>query len=254
MGINPENCAFCGQFEIEIGSRGTQEFFQVYPTFREKGQVINASDNFVLIPDIAPITEDYLLLVSKAHFSSFAAIPKTIEVESEQMMEVVVRRMKEFHQESEIIAFEHGVGTINGRTILCGGCGRTDHAHLHILPVPKMKLNNIAERLAKKVCDNFELKTKDIPALPNLDINSVTKGYPYLYLGSSIAEHGYVLVQESIDASIPPQLIRKLLAVEVFGIREEDRMRWDWTDLIFAYPKQEERMILNTLNRWMPKK
>jgi len=249
--INLEDCAFFGLSEIE--RTGTQEFFQVYPALREKGQIIKASDNFVLIPDIAPVTKDYLLLVPKNHFPSFSSIPPSLREEAIQMISDVINRMKEFHPHSEIIAFEHGVGTIEGEIIRCGGCGRTDHAHLHMLPVNNSENNSTGNKIAEIISQNFKLVAKKVPPLPALNFNSATGRLPYLYLWSNRIHSSLVFIQDSVEVSIPSQLIRRLLATEILGVREEEQDRWDWRDYIIFHAKEGEQMISDTLNRWIPK-
>lgn len=249
--ITSEDCAFYGQFDK--GSTGTQEFFQVYPALREKGQIINASDNFILIPDIAPITKDHLLLVPKNHFPSFSSVPQLHSRESTHMISDLINRMKEFHPHSEIIAFEHGMGTIDGQTIQCGGCGKTDHAHLHILPISNSEGDTVAIRITEIISQNFKLVAKEVPPLPNLNINAVTGKLPYLYLWSNRINCSLVFIQDSVEISIPSQLIRRLLATEISRVGEVEQDKWDWRDYVIFHSKQGEQIILDTLNRWAPK-
>src|SRR3989338_4135 len=98
--INPEDCAFYGQFDK--GSKGTREFFEFYPALQEKGQIIISSDNFILIPDIAPITADHLLVVPKNHFRSFASLPKSFNEEVEQIVSEAVNKMENMDDNTNI--------------------------------------------------------------------------------------------------------------------------------------------------------
>lgn len=249
--ISQEDCAFFGLSDLE--RTGTQEFFQVYPALKEKGQIIDASEHFVLIPDIAPIAKDHLLLVPREHFPSFSSIPQLLGRELTPVIAEVINRMKEFHPHSEIIAFEHGVGTIDGQTIQCGGCGRTDHAHLHILPVFNNEGNSVGTKIAEIISQNFKLISKEVPPLPDLNINAVTGKLPYLYLWSNRVNRSLVFVQDSAEITIPSQLIRRLLSTEISRVREEEQDRWDWRDYIIFHSRQGEQMILDTLNNWIPK-
>ncbi|OGY78934.1 MAG: hypothetical protein A3B74_03515 [Candidatus Kerfeldbacteria bacterium RIFCSPHIGHO2_02_FULL_42_14] len=243
--INPEDCAFYGQFDK--GSKGTREFFEIYPALQEKGQIIISSDNFILIPDIAPITADHLLVVPKNHFRSFASLPKSFNEEVEQIVSEAVNKMEKFHPNSEVVAFEHGMGTIDDQIIMCGGCGRTEHAHLHILPIPKGKDENVGKKL-KQTISQYLTGIKSLP-LPKLDISTLTGKFPYLYLWSSIMDSSLVFIQDSLKITIPSQLIRKLIATEVLKIDEKGN-RWDWREYIIFNAKQGEKTLLNTLNRW----
>ena len=246
--INLEDCAFYGQFNE--GSKGTQEFFQIYPALREKGQIITSSDNFILIPDIAPITTDHLLVVPKNHFRSFASLPKSFNKELEQIVSEVINKMQKFHPSSEIIAFEHGMGIIGAQTIMCGGCGRTEHAHLHILPVRKDNDGGgVGKKLKQIISQNFNLTNKESLPLPRINIGALTGKLPYLYFWSSMMNSSLIFIQDSLKISIPSQLIRKLIFNEMPRIKGEES-KWDWREYILFNAKQGERMLLDTLNRW----
>ena len=243
--INPEDCAFYGQFDK--GSKGTEEFFQIYPALRERGQIIASSDNFILIPDIAPISTDHLLLVPKIHFRSFASLPASFNKEFEWIVSETINKMQNFHPSSEIIAFEHGMGTIDEQIIMCGGCGRTEHAHLHILPIPKNKSGNVGEKL-NKIISQY-LMGKESPPLPKLDIGTLTGKLPYLYLWSNAMNSSLVFIKDSLKTTIPSQLIRKLIATEILTIGAKGN-RWDWREYIIFNAKQGEEILLDTINRW----
>ena len=243
--INPEDCAFYGQFDK--GSKGTEEFFQIYPALRERGQIIASSDNFILIPDIAPISADHLLVVPKSHFRSFASLPESFNGEFEQIVSEAINKMQNFHPTSEIIAFEHGMGTIDEQTIMCGGCGRTEHAHLHIFPAPKNKNGSVGEKL-KQIISRY-LMGKESSPLPKLGIGTLTGRLPYLYLWSNAMDSSLVFIQDSSSITIPSQLIRKLIATEILKIGAKGN-RWDWREYIIFNAKQGEKILLDTLNRW----
>ncbi len=243
--INEENCAFYGQFDK--GSRGTDEFFKIYPSLWGKGQIITFSDNFILIPDIAPISTDHLLLVPKNHFRSFASLPVSFSEEFERIVSETINKMQKFHPGSEIIAFEHGMGTIDEQIIMCGGCSRTEHAHLHILPIPKDKSGNVGEKL-NKIISRYLIGKECLP-LPKLEISTLTGKLPYLYLWSSAMDTSLVFIQDSLNTTIPSQLIRRLIASEILKMDEKIN-KWDWREYIIFNAKQGEKILLDTLNRW----
>lgn len=242
-------CAFCGSFEPKKGST-TEEFPLIYPKFSETGQVIDSSENFVLIPDIAPLTQDHLLLVTNTHISSFANIPQDTHDEARMFVASTVAKMRDLHSKSEVVAFEHGVGTIEGQIVQCGSCGKTDHAHLHILPVQEQQ-QSISSMLSNEISGNFDLRIKKLPPLPNLDLKEHVGNYPYLYLWSSNNELAYVLIQESLNTQVPSQLIRKLLATQFLGINENERAKWDWRDFIIFYQQSGEQIVAETMRHWL---
>ncbi len=159
--------------------------------------------------------------------------------------------MKEFHPNSEVVAFEHGMGTINEQTIMCGGCGRTEHAHLHILPIPKDKDEKVGKKLEQTI-SQYLTGIKSLP-LPKLDISTTTDKFPYLYLWSSMMDSSLIFTQDTLKISIPSQLIRKLIATEILK-NDEKGNRWDWREYIIFNAKHGEKTLLDTLNRWGGKK
>jgi|GEM_PF-4008968 len=239
------SCAFCGNFEPKKGST-TEEFPLIYPNLSESGQVIDYSENLVLIPDIAPLVQDHLLLVTSVHIPSFANILESNHDEASVFITKTVSRMKELHPDSEIVTFEHGVGTIQGQIVQCGSCGSTDHAHLHILPVPKEQ-QPISSILLNEITSDFDLRIEKLAPLPNLDVKEHVGNFPYLYLWSSSSESAHLLVQESLSTQVPSQLIRKLLATRFLGVNENERVNWDWRDFVIFYQQSGEQMVAETM-------
>ena len=252
---NPEKptgyCVFCDNFNENIGG-STKEFLFAFPHLAELGQVIGASTNFVLIPDIAPLFEDHLLLVTKSHFASFANIHKSILPEAELMVTNSLRKMRGFHPNLELFAFEHGVGKIDGQVVQCGTCNSTDHAHLHLLPIPKTNPNGVAHILANKLT-TFGLRLETTAPLPKLSLQNTVGELPYLLLWSNLSNKNYILVQDTLNCVIPSQIVRKLLAIQSLGIQEHQSEHWDWRNFMIFFPEQAEAMIVDTFQRWRPK-
>lgn len=48
-----QRCVFCDDFNKAPGG-ATIDFLELYPRLRDFGQVLDITDNFVLIPDIGP--------------------------------------------------------------------------------------------------------------------------------------------------------------------------------------------------------
>ncbi len=247
--INPEDCAFYGQFDN--GNNGTREFFEVYPAFQEKGQIITASRRYVVIPNIAPITADHLLVIPKNHFRSFASLPQSFSMELKNIIADILHKMKVFHPDSEIITFEHGMGTIGEQTIMCGGCGRTEHAHLHILPIPdKIKGKHAGQEIKEIISRDFNLVISESSPLPEFNIGHLTRELPYLYLWSDTLDSSFVFIQDSTKVIIPSQLIRRILAEKILGVEKSEQSKWDWREYILFNAKQGQQTISGTLNRW----
>jgi len=243
-------CGFCSNLEYKIGG-STPEFAQFYPEMTQKGQVLDASGNLVLLADTSPISEDHLMLITKDHYPSFAAIPAELREESEQKLGEVLEKMAQFHPDKELFVFEHGVGEIDGEVVQCGGCINTDHAHLHIIPLAKVDEHNASMLLSERIPEELELEQHEIKSLPNLNF-SITRDFPYLYLGTyETNSTGQLFVQGSTNTKIPSQLVRKLVAVTYFGKDENDPTEWDWRDSVLLHPHEAKTMMEYTLQRWL---
>jgi len=247
-GADLSDCAFHGTFDEKLA--GTRDFFEVYPGLRKKGQLLYASEKFILIPDIAPVTTDHLLLVPRDHVPSFSSVPSPLKSEAAAIISASVSKMQAFHPESEILAFEHGVGQIRGHTIRCGGCGRTDHAHLHLLPIPKGSNPNMGRTISEEISRCIGIEAKTFPPLPELNFGAVAGQQPYLYMWSSRMSSALLFVQASVKMSVPSQLIRRLLATEMLGVAENEPDRWDWRDYVIFHTSAGEKKVSDTLTRW----
>jgi diadenosine tetraphosphate (Ap4A) HIT family hydrolase len=192
------DCGFCNNLEHKMGG-ATAEFLNAYPKLRDVGQVVEIDKNFILTVDTSPISEDHLLLVTRKHYPSFAAATRDLKPESEDKVREVLSRAEGFFPDKEILIFEHGVGQVEGETIHCGGCGSTDHAHLHILPLEQVGLERVATRLSREIAGRIDLEVSEVNPLPELDFNE-SGSRPYLYLNSyfgSDENNGYLFVQTS---------------------------------------------------------
>jgi diadenosine tetraphosphate (Ap4A) HIT family hydrolase len=80
-----------------------------------------------LIPDISPLVEGHLLLVTNRHTLSFASLSQSQIDAVSKLLEHIEQRMEPLY--GPIAVLEHG-STLETRRY--GAC--IDHAHLHILP------------------------------------------------------------------------------------------------------------------------
>lgn len=247
--INSQSCIFCEDSNVQMG-QSTTDFIKNYPRIREATQVIESTPNHYVISDIAPIIEDHLLVVSRTHFLSFAKVFSDIKGESEELIQRIVKKMQTLHQDKEIVLFEHGAGTIGNTVINCGGCGGNDHAHLHILPVPRTSNIEDKESIAHSVAENYQLNLYETTRATNLDFMSTTNGAPYLYLSATERDSGFLLVQNIPEIIIPSQLLRKEIATKIFGYNAKDVTKWHWRDMLLFNPQLCEERIIRTLSRW----
>lgn len=236
---------------IPIWGGVTAEFARMFPDLVALGQVINSSRNFSLLPDLGPLIEDHLLLVSKAHIPSFAAVKTRDLKEARNFTSETINLMKQLHPDCEIFAFEHAVGKVDGQVIQCGTCNSTDHAHLHLLPLPaRADGGNTAQNIAELVVSQYGLDKQEMPGLPDIRISDVSGEKPYLYLWSSNGNKAFILVQNTLTCSIPSQIVRKMIAIESLGMSEQDDNLWDWRNFTVFYPEEVHKRLTSTVNRW----
>ena len=103
------------------------------------------TDNFTLIPDIAPIVSGHLLLIPNDHVESAHLIDDRLKLELNSLRSLVGDFFLSSF-DSACLEFEHGaVGLRN-----CGGC--INHCHIHLLPFKVsdwVKLVQITDRATR---------------------------------------------------------------------------------------------------------
>lgn len=232
-------CVFCDEFDL---SRGTGLFYELFPDFAGEKQVIAETSYHVLLPDIGPLTQDHLLVVSKKHVPSFAALPEDYHEDYRLLVEKVVRKMENLYPGKQPLLFEHGVGTINGQFIRCGGCGRTDHAHLHVLPIDEEKHNGFLENLSAQVKAKYNFEEHSLTDSVNPEeLKIISTGRPYLMVGNQ--EKSRVFVQDDTN-EIPSQYIRAFLG-SYLGIAEHN-----WKVFLAENPQLAKYRTKKTLENW----
>ena len=89
--------------------------------------IIYQDNNVLITPDIAPVVEGHFLIITKAHWNSFANVDDDTYVSLERAKEYLKCSV---FKDKRILFFEHGAVREN----TAGAC--IDHAHMHIIPVP----------------------------------------------------------------------------------------------------------------------
>lgn len=232
-------CIFCDEFDV---SRGSELFYELFPQLVGEKQILEETPHHVLLPDIGPLTQDHLLVVSKEHIPSFASLPTGYHKDYQLLVNSVILRMSNLHPKEEPLTFEHGMGSVNGKFIRCGGCGRTDHAHLHVLPVSKDNHRDLISDLSLHIRSELDFEEHSLKDPFDLnELRSVIGGRPYLMIGN--LQEGKVYIQN--DASeIPSQYIRTFLG-GYLGIAEHN-----WKVLLAESPQLAEDRIRKTLADW----
>lgn len=90
--------------------------------------ILAGDDAFFLIPDLAPIADGHLLLVSAEHHLCAGALPEPAWAQLRRRLGWAARLYQAAYGTAEVFAFEHGPARPQG----AGAC--VDHLHLHLLP------------------------------------------------------------------------------------------------------------------------
>jgi ubiquinone/menaquinone biosynthesis C-methylase UbiE/diadenosine tetraphosphate (Ap4A) HIT family hydrolase len=95
--------------------------------------------DFYVIPDIAPLVEGHLLLISTNHYPSIGAIPSTL-IDPLQRQKTAVRQLLQIAYGKPTMFLEHG-------SVRCGEAGSCiSHAHLHCLPC-ELPIREVIEKM-----------------------------------------------------------------------------------------------------------
>lgn len=103
-----EDCAFCVRQDL--------------------AHILTESHSFFLLVDHAPLIEGHLLLVPKAHYSCYGAVPAQLEDEFLQMKALADEFLRWAYRQP--VFFEHGIFR---QTVF--------HAHLHCFPFGPLQLD-----------------------------------------------------------------------------------------------------------------
>ncbi len=90
--------------------------------------VIARDRDFLLIPDVAPLAEGHVLLVTRDHYASAGEFRPRMWARALRWRDRVAGLYRAAYGSAELVLFEHGPATPQGG----GAC--IDHAHWHLLP------------------------------------------------------------------------------------------------------------------------
>jgi diadenosine tetraphosphate (Ap4A) HIT family hydrolase len=252
LSVSQKDCMFCDE-ELSL-KKSTKDFRRFFPNLNNCQQILIEGTEIILMPDISPLTEGHLLLISKRHYQSWAQVADSTRKEAEIFLRKIMDSYTGIYPHQSILIFEHGPGEIDGQQHSCGSCASINHAHMHLVPIPD-KTQLICTILADQIEKKVELKK--IPfssAKPIYSLNSITKKQPYLFIFDCLLKKGFIFLQEDGTSTIPSQFLRMLLATMVFGVKIEDRSYWDWHDFAVLHTTKAEISIAKTIENWLPLK
>lgn len=115
--------------------------------------VLFESPNFLVVPTVGPFAAGHVLVISRRHYTSFAALPLELRHEYETLVRTVSILV-----DADILEFEHGSGPANGPS---GSC--IDHLHVHVMPQCASAVGSIDGLLPTLIVDFADLSECDVP-------------------------------------------------------------------------------------------
>jgi diadenosine tetraphosphate (Ap4A) HIT family hydrolase len=168
--------------------------------------LLEETESFVVMPGVGSLVRGYVMIVPRDHVLSFGHLPPALGPE----LEGLLGRVEEWQARTyslPTIVFEHGPATFTERG---GSC--TDHAHLHVVPVPEdVDLVPVMRR-------DFDVRRVD-GLLPGATEHIRAGRGPYLYLRH---HDGRSYLCDAPKAKA--QHLRRELASQL-GIGDQ----WDWS-------------------------
>jgi diadenosine tetraphosphate (Ap4A) HIT family hydrolase len=166
-----------------------------------ESRVIRETSNFALVADISPLTHGHTLLVPKAHYISFARVPKELQEELESFRSCC----------TELVAGTFGTPTIleHGSSTIMRDSPCISHAHWHFVPNGQD---------VTRIFDADGLRYVSIPSWRQLS-GLAKDDRPYIFYSFGADNRVYVN-----NLSKRHQYLRIVVA-EVLGIPEPE---WDW--------------------------
>lgn len=120
MRTAPEaDCVFCPPLRFR---------FNAMADLPEEGSVLAEDDAFLLMPDLAPLVDGHLLLVTTAHYQCAGAFDAALWGRALLWRQRVSQLFAAAYGTADVLVLEHGPGSAQGG----GAC--IDHAHWHLLP------------------------------------------------------------------------------------------------------------------------
>lgn len=193
INANPEDCAcpLCPEHRFDFASRAG---------LPGPGSIIAGDDWFSLAPDVAPMVDGHLLLVSCEHIVSFGGLPPDFDDAIARYTAFVSRLFGSVYAAPPVF-FEHGGGS-NGEA---GAC--IDHAHWHCIPGSADVITSMVEARFGKG------SPADVDVLRSLRLSNRN----YLYLRYASGEGRAFAVE-----MVPSQFFRQVLATTT----HEEGWRW----------------------------
>jgi diadenosine tetraphosphate (Ap4A) HIT family hydrolase len=146
--VRDKHCTFC-RLSRGDNSQKYEELFEA----NGSREVLASFEIGVIVPDISPLVDGHVMLVSHAHIGSYS------EIEPSQANRIgdflaVYRNICFQMYGTEVIAFEHGVPLSSDGKNTC-----VEHAHIHIVPLKHGSVfDDVVKRLNLSLAPRLTLK------------------------------------------------------------------------------------------------
>ena len=199
---------------------GRQDIYRKHGIHRSTS-ILWGNDEVYVIPDISPLTEGHLLIVSVKHFCSFGSKPGAAMLAIEAAKQTVHKLYRQVYKKPALF-FEHGAA-LPGKA---GAC--IDHAHLHCLPA----ILSLKSALDQKLGPGTKVTMKQLQ-----EMHEAARSYLFL------EEEPHGSLAYPVDV-LPCQFHRRIVA-ELMGGKE-----WDWH--LTRFESEERGAYARTLAQMLP--
>ncbi|WP_433323921.1 HIT family protein [Spirillospora sp. CA-294931] len=182
--------------------------------------VLAADGDFFLMPDLAPLVEGHVLLVTARHSQCAGAFDGRLWRRAWAWRDRVARMYRAAYGSPDLIMLEHGPGTSQGG----GAC--IDHAHWHLLPITAGVRAVLEER-----------GLRGVPATLDALRARIRDGRSYLL----VEEEGVPMVYPG--DGVPSQFLRWAVSV---ALGHEPGVPWRWQET-FGLPGSRARFMRTLL-------
>ncbi len=215
---NPK-CVFCYQNDFYL-------YRSLFSDCNFEDFIIYKTPNFIVLPDIAPMVEGYLLIIPLTHYSCFGRLPKVNYEEFYEVKNFVTQLLRDSY--TDPIFFEHGPAQPKH-----AGCC-IEHAHIHCIPL----VADISSII------NGNIIRANISSITDLCYYT-EKMISYLYYENNNVGIQYVYPLTDKYKILPSQYLRRVLA-ESLSLKY-----WNWREMVTdeKYQEQNKKRIFATITK-----
>jgi diadenosine tetraphosphate (Ap4A) HIT family hydrolase len=203
-------CLLCGELTDRFALSNR---LGLYASRDEK--ILLESSDFLLIPDLSPLSPGHSLVITREHYRSFASLPSSMFDDLEHLRVEARARIHAIASVNgacrAIVMFEHGGPALSDQP---GGGACIEHAHLHFFPVS----TGVAPLPLRDWLEEYG----DVHDAPTwADVVRITAGGKLGYLLCEDEDGRGILATDFVEP-LPSQYMRRRLAKHL-GIST-----WNW--------------------------